>query len=99
MNKAETNTLHVTKNGLTDAEWNWLVNNWEGLLKSGKHILKQKLVADGYPPNVEASQLIEINIDMFDADEDYLEFRKIDEEVIEEVVMNWFYDIYSANNH
>lgn len=98
MNNAETNTLQIKKDGLTDAEWRWLVNNWDNLIKSGKYIFKEMYNADKYPPSIETSSLIEVDVNSFKSKEDYLEFRDIDEEVLENQIVKWFYSFRCENN-
>src|SRR6056297_2729450 len=98
MNKAEVNNLQINKDGLTEAEWNWLVNNWDNLIKSGKHIFKQKYNADKYPPSIETSRLIEVDVNSFHSKDDYLEFKNIDEELLQKQIVEWFYTFKKNND-
>lgn len=93
MSNTEITTLQVDRDNYTEQQWEWLINNWNKMHRMGKKILdKQFEEYDGeFPSDIRTSVFIELSVGMFNSKEDYLEFKNIDHQVIENEIIDWFY--------
>lgn len=91
------NTLQIHRDDYTDIQWKWLTNNWENMHEYGRQLMDEEF-EDDESVILQTPKLVQVDGDSFHSKEDYLEFRDIDEEILENQIVEWYYSFRCENN-